>query len=863
MIFNHSIRYSQCHRASYWFWLLGLISLLCLSIQAVQAQDSKPNPATIEFTPAETAWLAQNPTIIVGGEPDWAPFDFVDKQGDYQGVAKDYLKHIKQTTGLKINLQIAPWNELLSDFKQQKIDLLPAIYHSPEREQFAHFTQAYSQHAEFIFVRSKQEPIRSLQALTDKKVVVVKGYSIASYLRQRYPDIQLITQPSILDALDLLLTGQVDAFINDMASTSFIAKKYNLLGFEPSSLLNNRINQLHMASRQGAPLLASIIDKALHSMSAQQKQAIGNKWQNLPNQAQPNSDLHLTPKEQQWLKQHPVLYTTSDPNWLPYEATNNKGEFIGMFSDLTYRMAQKLKVKIKYRPSRNWTDVLSKMQNKEVDFVAAIPNQTRKEYMHFTAPIFNKELSLVTQKNHPIITSLSALDTKKIGIVKQYGYQQKFIKRFPMHDYTTVTTIQEGLKALKAAKIDILVANTTSTLYYMTQLGINDLKIAGNPDLTFDMSYGVRDDWPILQGILQKALDSIAQPERQKMLNRWVQVDVVQQTNYQYVYQVAAIFALVVALILLWVSYLKKEIKQRKQMQAQLMQAHRKTQTIFDNAKNILVVTGPNGLSNANQALLDFLGYDTLADLLAQHQSMAEFFIPHPDYFAAPKGDDPTPWYEAIRQQPETQRLVLMRGKNSPEVHIFAVHISEITPQESYVAAFTDVTDLKQESRLYEHNASHDALTKLYNRFYIDRFIAHELALFAALRDPISVILLDIDWFKDVNDQHGHLLGDSILQQLADLLQQSVRFSDKVARWGGEEFLIVLPGSELKAALQLAEKIRHSLTHQRFPKVGSITCSYGVATAKADDTIEKLINRADKRLYRAKEQGRDQIIHQE
>jgi diguanylate cyclase (GGDEF)-like protein len=123
----------------------------------------------------------------------------------------------------------------------------------------------------------------------------------------------------------------------------------------------------------------------------------------------------------------------------------------------------------------------------------------------------------------------------------------------------------------------------------------------------------------------------------------------------------------------------------------------------------------------------------------------------------------------------------------------------------------------------------------------------------------LAVILIDIDFFKSVNDQHGHQVGDQVLIAMANVLRAGTRQVDVVGRWGGEEFLVVCRDTDLNGATMLAEKLRTLIATEHFPVVGSKTASFGVASLRADDTPHTLVSCADEALYRAKNAGRNRV----
>lgn len=166
---------------------------------------------------------------------------------------------------------------------------------------------------------------------------------------------------------------------------------------------------------------------------------------------------------------------------------------------------------------------------------------------------------------------------------------------------------------------------------------------------------------------------------------------------------------------------------------------------------------------------------------------------------------------------------------------------------------------LAQANRELEVLSVTDKLTALFNRVKLDRVLTAELARAHRYGSALSVVMLDIDHFKVVNDTFGHNIGDDVLVDIADTLRVSVRNSDTVGRWGGEEFLVILPSTDLDQAGAVAEKVRGRVADLKLPTVGQVTVSLGVAEYQAGDTEQQLVARADIALYAAKEGGRNRV----
>lgn len=170
--------------------------------------------------------------------------------------------------------------------------------------------------------------------------------------------------------------------------------------------------------------------------------------------------------------------------------------------------------------------------------------------------------------------------------------------------------------------------------------------------------------------------------------------------------------------------------------------------------------------------------------------------------------------------------------------------------------------ELRRTESMYEW-ANRDALTGLDNRHQFLYGLRHHLALSARRGDPLSLLLIDVDHFKRVNDSFGHETGDQTLQHLAGVMRTCVRSSDMLARWGGEEFTVVMPGASSSEAVALAERLRCAVVDSPLRVSGqevAITISVGVTCQRLDDTVNSLFSRADQNLYSAKFGGRNRVV---
>ena len=156
--------------------------------------------------------------------------------------------------------------------------------------------------------------------------------------------------------------------------------------------------------------------------------------------------------------------------------------------------------------------------------------------------------------------------------------------------------------------------------------------------------------------------------------------------------------------------------------------------------------------------------------------------------------------------------------------------------------------------------ASLDSLTTIYNRRHLEELIQQEIEQAARHRTPLSMVLFDLDHFKKINDIHGHDVGDQVLKLVASMVGRIIRGTDYFGRWGGEEFIVILPQTTLNGTMQVAEKIRFAMDAEHQKNEIFVTGSFGVADWSRGESLEQFCKRVDKALYQAKDEGRNRVV---
>jgi len=170
------------------------------------------------------------------------------------------------------------------------------------------------------------------------------------------------------------------------------------------------------------------------------------------------------------------------------------------------------------------------------------------------------------------------------------------------------------------------------------------------------------------------------------------------------------------------------------------------------------------------------------------------------------------------------------------------------------------IDELYNMTSILEEEASLDSLTGAFNRTKFEKFFDYEIEKAKLNKNILSIIILDIDHFKSINDTYGHHVGDEVLKSLVKLITKNLKRVDIFARWGGEEFVILLPGTNLENAEKLAQSLRKKIEEESFSTAGKITASFGVGEYKDKESKKEVFNRVDRLLYQAKKTGRNKVV---
>ncbi|MCD6433471.1 MAG: GGDEF domain-containing protein, partial [Sulfurimonas sp.] len=272
--------------------------------------------------------------------------------------------------------------------------------------------------------------------------------------------------------------------------------------------------------------------------------------------------------------------------------------------------------------------------------------------------------------------------------------------------------------------------------------------------------------------------------------------------------------------------------------------------------QDMIVVSNGENTIDANSAFLNFFNYKTIEDFHHEHPCVCDMFIKEEGYLA--KEMYGLSWIEYMKNNPKEEHRVKILN-NSGEERIFEIELEKLENSNKVFILFRDITDDMRLHETLQERANYDALTHIFNRGRFEYYLDKEILRSSRNGEKFSLIMFDIDHFKEINDTYGHDVGDIVLKELTSLVSKHIRNLDVFARWGGEEFMIISL-TNIEYSERFAEKLREVIDKNVFTTVGHVCCSFGVTQFHHKDTKKLIVKRCDNMLYSAKEAGRNCVV---
>lgn len=480
----------------------------------------------LKLTTQEKEWLLQHPVIKVSSELDYEPFDYIEG-GVSKGYSIDYIRLMFDKLGIQIEFVQGSWEKVFNLGLQKDIDLMHSIYRTDDREKFFFFTPPYKRTVNGLFVRQDNETIFGMQDLSGKKIALVKGDFGNEVLESIASDAEYLFFDTYVDSLKAISMGVADVTVLDYSVGNFLTKKYHIHNIKTveGAYLYPPKNQFGycLAIRNDWPVFFSIIKKAMAAITPYELAKLDYKWFTVSS-TYDISGLRLTSEEKKWLFDHPTIRVSSEVDYEPFDFIKN-GVSKGYSVDYVELVTKKLGINIDYVQG-TWDEVLSMGKEKKIDLMHTIfRTPEREKYFLFQEPYKKVVSGLFVRSTVDDIKKVADLSGRKVSLVKGDFCTELLKDMVPDADYAYYDEYADALSAIAVGEVEATVIDVSVGSYLIRKHTLSNIKPVSGAYLLpkDDLGYclAVRDDWPVLYSILQKAVADVSAYDLAKLDQTW------------------------------------------------------------------------------------------------------------------------------------------------------------------------------------------------------------------------------------------------------------------------------------------------------------------------------------------------------
>jgi two-component system sensor histidine kinase/response regulator len=571
------------------------IFILGFNIDLFGAQNTAgEKKLVVELSDEERAWLVKHPSIRLGFNPGMQPLLIQDANGKNSGILPEIFAQLEVLTGLNISVEVGPWHETIQQARQGEIDGLLLCVPALAEAAGLSSTREYIATIPVVFGKSDAPfTINSLDDLKGKRVAYLRAVKfIENILAPLGSETTTIEADSFIAATTMVLEGKADVVLG-MNFDTYLLHQSGLTGIEPIFIDSSRVIRAVTAVRSDWPELVGILNKGLDTLGDAHINKIVGTWTRLETSIQKAS---LTKAEKAWLKQHPVMRLGIDPSWPPVEYFDAEGKLAGITSDNTRILSGKMGTRFEAVGDLSWSEVLQQARQGKIDIISAIAkSEERAEYLLFTEPYLKLPMVIVTRDDAPVIEGIQDLLGKTIAVMEDYITHSYLKRDYPNQQLLLFGTLGEALQAVDNGKADALIENSAAVNLARNELGLTRLTVAAITPYAYELSFGVRKDWPELIPILEKILASITQREKQIIKEKWVNIRFQKQIDWQLLIGISLTIVLIaggiVTIILISNRRLAREVVKRRKAEEVAKAVNREltfTKFAFDNAPDAI-----------------------------------------------------------------------------------------------------------------------------------------------------------------------------------------------------------------------------------------------------------------------------------
>ncbi|MEW8492501.1 MAG: transporter substrate-binding domain-containing protein [Candidatus Thiodiazotropha taylori] len=492
---------------------------------SVPTISSTDRPSEFRLTAAEKEWLEANKPLQVGVMDGWPPFNYVDESGQSRGIGMDYISALEQRIGKVFRIVPGEWKRIYDDVKEKRLDLILDITPKPDREPYFNFTSSYMSVPHVIVAGKNIGYLESELDLEGKTLALEKGFGNVKYFQQAYPKVKLSLYANTGLALDAVSRGDADAYAGNRVVALYVLQENFITNLRIHGRLTKPASSLAIGVRKDWIVLRNILQRALMDIDANEHRDILYRSVAFTDLEQvPETQLVLTEKERNWIREHPEIHVGGEANWPPFDKAEASGLWQGITPDVLHLILKRLGLRAKFTTEPTWSEKLDMLRERKLDVMGSMAySEQRAEYLNFAGPYFTSPYVVVTRRSETAINSLQALEGRRVALESGYFLTDKLKKDYPQISLHLVDNTIEALLAVSDETADAYIGNRAVVSYLMDKELLTNLKVAlSTPFPTSRLHFGVRKDQPMLRDLFQKALDTISDAELKEIRRKWL-----------------------------------------------------------------------------------------------------------------------------------------------------------------------------------------------------------------------------------------------------------------------------------------------------------------------------------------------------
>ncbi|MBO6521411.1 MAG: transporter substrate-binding domain-containing protein [Rhodospirillales bacterium] len=558
----------------------------------------RPQGTIVAFNEVEEEFLRENKIIRVGMIDNWPPMNSVNAEGKPVGMSAQVAELINERLGGIITFAPGKWKDLLEDLKANRLDALFDMTPLESRIPFYKFTFPYLEIPFSVVTREDFGIINPLRQ-PGIRVAVEHNYASGRYVREDFPDANVIEFDSSVEALTAVVNGDADVYVGNVAAVRYlISENKKTLGkLKIGAPLPGRVSTQAIGTRHDWPILRGILNKALMSISPAQMKKITDPWL----EGTIGGSIDINADEQRWLSDHAdktIRIFAGD--WPPFHYSRD-GEHRGLALEYIRHILDTLELKYEFSES-TWKEAYEGISAlKTFDILPTIaPSPERAKNVAMTRTYLSFPMVIFARVESSLISNLGDLAGKVVAVEKSFIMDARLQRDFPNIRLLHVDDTHQALTAVSNGKADAYVGNLAAGTFHIERHGLSNIKVAAPTRYADDrQAIGVRRDWPELVNLMEKVLDRMTEEEHAALRASALSVRFEYGVNYTEVLRYAIPVIVVVIVIIGVFIYANRkmagEIAERKKAEERLQERESRFRSLLESAPDATLIVDPDG----------------------------------------------------------------------------------------------------------------------------------------------------------------------------------------------------------------------------------------------------------------------------